>query len=197
MSRSMMPLKSGESYDDYEIGGKARNLSKLIQAGLPVPDGWIVPAEEFNRHLIANDLAESAHAVFADPSDGNPFHIGMNPETGYKAMKEILTKQEWPTAVFCFSDYVAMGAMKAIEEKKYQIPKDIAVVGYDDIEFAPYLKVPLTTVKNPQYSIGAEAAKLLIRIIEDDISQPHAEGVVNASHAKVVLKPGLVIRESC
>ena len=66
MSQSMMPLKSGESYKDYEIGGKARNLSKLIQAGLPVPDGWVVPAEEFNNHLIAYDLAESAHAVFAD-----------------------------------------------------------------------------------------------------------------------------------
>ncbi len=66
MSRSMMPLKSGESYSDYEIGGKARNLSKLIQAGLPVPNGWIVPAEEFSNHLIANDLAELAHAVFAD-----------------------------------------------------------------------------------------------------------------------------------
>lgn len=66
MSQSMMPLKSGESYKDYEIGGKARNLSKLLQAGLPVPDGWVVPAEEFNNHLIAYDLAESAHAVFAD-----------------------------------------------------------------------------------------------------------------------------------
>jgi len=62
----MMPLESGESYNDYEIGGKARNLSKLIQAGLPVPDGWIVPAEEFSNHLIANDLAELAHAAFAD-----------------------------------------------------------------------------------------------------------------------------------
>ena len=66
MSQSMMPLKSGEFYNDYEIGGKARNLSKLIQAGLPVPDGWIVPAEEFSNHLIANDLAELAHAAFAD-----------------------------------------------------------------------------------------------------------------------------------
>ena len=66
MSQSMMPLKSGESYNDYEIGGKARNLSKLIQAGLPVPDAWIVPAEEFSNHLIANDLAELAHATFTD-----------------------------------------------------------------------------------------------------------------------------------
>ena len=66
MSQSMMPLKSCESYNNYEIGGKARNLSKLIQAGLPVPNGWIVPAEEFSNHLIANDLADLAHAAFAD-----------------------------------------------------------------------------------------------------------------------------------
>lgn len=111
----------------------------------------------------------------------------MNPETGYRAMKEILAGQQCPTAVFCFSDYVAIGAIKAIEEKRYRIPADVAVVGYDDIEFAPYLRVPLTTIRNPQYSIGVEAAKLLIGIIEDDISQPH----------QVVLKPELVIRESC
>lgn len=129
-------------------------------------------------------------ALFENSIEFNPLFVKigcMNPETGYKAMKEILTEQQLPTAVFCFSDYVAMGAIKAIEEKKYRIPMDIAIVGYDDVEFAQYLKVPLTTIKNPQYSIGVEAAKLLIGIIEDDISQLH----------QVVLKPELVIRESC
>ena len=56
MYQPMIPLKSDESYDEYEIGGKARNLSKLIQAGLPVPDAWVVPAEEFSNHLMTHDL---------------------------------------------------------------------------------------------------------------------------------------------
>ena len=66
MSRSLIPLKISESYDGYEVGGKARNLFKLLRAGLPVPEGWIIPAEEFIDHLIASDLAESAHAIFTD-----------------------------------------------------------------------------------------------------------------------------------
>jgi LacI family transcriptional regulator len=110
-----------------------------------------------------------------------------NPETGYEAMKQILMEQERPTAVFCFSDYVAMGAIKAIQEKQLEIPYDIAVVGYDDIEFATYLKIPLTTIKNPQYSMGVEATGLLLSIIEGKITQPQ----------QVILKPELKIRESC
>lgn len=120
----------------------------------------------------------------------NPFLVRagcFDPETGYEAMKQILMEQERPTAVFCFSDYVAMGAIKAIQEKQLEIPEDIAVVGYDDIEFATYLKIPLTTIKNPKYSMGVEATKLLLGIIEGKITQPQ----------QVILKPELTIRESC
>ena len=63
---SLIPLKGGEPFDGCEIGGKAGNLVELVRAGLPVPDGWIVPGEVFEDHLAAHGLGESAHATFTD-----------------------------------------------------------------------------------------------------------------------------------
>ena len=104
-----------------------------------------------------------------------------------KVMKEFLELENRPTAVFTFSDLLAIGVLKALKEAKLKVPKDIALVGYDDIEFSSLLEVPLTTVHQPRYRIGEEGAKILIDRIEgkdpEDLHQ-------------IVLKPELVIRES-
>ncbi|MFW5897561.1 MAG: LacI family DNA-binding transcriptional regulator, partial [Halanaerobium sp.] len=64
-------------------------------------------------------------------------------EDGYRSMQEILNlpKEKWPTAVFAASDNQAIGVLQAMEEKGLQAPKDIAVIGYDNIELAKYLKI--------------------------------------------------------
>lgn len=108
-------------------------------------------------------------------------------ENGYRLMKEFLELKNRPTAVFTYSDLLAIGALKALKEAKLQVPKDIALVGYDDIEFSGLLEVPLTTVHQPRYRIGEEGVKILINRIEGKDS----EGLY-----QVVLKPELVIRES-
>jgi len=108
-------------------------------------------------------------------------------EGGYRLMKEFLELENRPTAVFTYSDFLAIGALKALKEAKLQVPKDIALVGYDDIEFSSLLEVPLTTVHQPRYRIGEEGAKILINRIEGKDS----EGL-----HQIILKPELVIRES-
>lgn len=60
----MIKLKKDRIYDEFKIGGKARNIVELIQADLPVPDSWIVPGEVFEDHLMTHGLDESAHAAF-------------------------------------------------------------------------------------------------------------------------------------
>lgn len=108
-------------------------------------------------------------------------------EDGYKLMKEFLELENRPTAVFTYSDLLAIGALKALKEAKLEVPKDIALVGYDDIEFSGLLEVPLTTVHQPRYRIGEEGAKILIDRIEGKDSEDLHQ---------IVLKPELVIRES-
>lgn len=108
-------------------------------------------------------------------------------EDGHRLMKEFLELENRPTAVFTYSDLLAIGALKALKEAKLKVPKDMALVGYDDIEFSSLLEVPLTTVHQPRYRIGEEGARILISRIE----KKDSEGL-----QQIVLKPELVIRES-
>lgn len=108
-------------------------------------------------------------------------------EDGTRLMKEFLQLENRPTAVFAYSDLLAIGVLKALKETKLRVPKDMALVGYDDIEFSSLLEVPLTTVHQPRYRIGEEGAKILINRIE----KKDSEGL-----HQIVLKPELVIRES-
>jgi LacI family transcriptional regulator len=87
---------------------------------------------------------------------------GWDIEAAYKKMAEILCSGEKITAVFCSSDRMAIGAMKAIHEKGLNIPNDISMAGFDDIEIARYLNPPLTTVSYPKEEIGRIAVKYLI-----------------------------------
>ena len=76
--------------------------------------------------------------------------------------------------------------MQALEEAKLKIPEDIAIVGYDDVVFARFLQVPLTTVHIPKYELGKETMKLLKKKIDEEILEPQA----------VILETKLVIRKS-
>jgi len=80
---------------------------------------------------------------------------------GYQATKSLLKRKPRPTAIFAFSDFVAFGVMRAIREAGLQIPEDIAVVGYDDNQFASCAEVPLTTIHVLNEKIGATAVHAL------------------------------------
>lgn len=106
---------------------------------------------------------------------------------GYQAMKKFLELPEPPTAIFAANDLLALGAMQAIQKKKYHIPEDFCIIGFDDIRLASFVYPPLTTIRQPMLEMGALAVKMLLKIIE--------EGEFN--QRKIVLKPKLIIRESC
>ncbi len=110
-------------------------------------------------------------------------------EDGYDVMKKILVHRQLPLGVFLFSDYVAIGALKAVREENLKVPQEVSIVGYDDIDFVSYLDVPLTTVHQPKYSIGNKGMKILIKIIEGKLSDQEEPQCV-------LLQPELVIRKS-
>ena len=90
-------------------------------------------------------------------------------------------------AIFTINDSVAMGVMKYAHMNKIIIPKDIGIAGYDDIEQAAMLTVPLTTVHQRKFELGQIVAKVLINEIND----------CRALKQTIILQPELIIRKSC
>jgi LacI family transcriptional regulator len=86
------------------------------------------------------------------------------------------------TAVMCVNDMLALGVLLAVRERGLDVPGDIALVGYDDADFAPALDPPLTTVHQPSYEMGVAAAKLLLG--------PRQPG------AHIEFEPRLIVRRS-
>ena len=105
---------------------------------------------------------------------------------GYMGMQRLLALDPRPTAIFAANDLMAIGAMEAIQEAGLQIPGDIAMVGYDDIEYAALVRPKLTTVAIPKYNRGQIAVKLLLERIQEGRSDPRI----------VTLHPRLVVRDS-
>jgi LacI family transcriptional regulator len=112
---------------------------------------------------------------------------GHGDETGYEAMRRLLRLRPIPDGVFCYSDPVAIGAIKAILEAGLRVPEDVSVVGAGNVHFSDLLAVPLTTVDQGTCQMGARAAELLIeRILLKRTARPQ----------KILISPKLVERES-
>ena len=92
-----------------------------------------------------------------------------------------------PSAVFCGNDMLAFGVYRRLRQAGLRIPDDVALVGYDDVDFAADWTVPLTSVRQPTDELGYLAAQLLF---------DHASGQPDHHHRQVVLQPELVVRQS-
>jgi LacI family transcriptional regulator len=86
----------------------------------------------------------------------------MNTTNGEVAARNLLALDIMPTAVFCANDLLALGVMRELLFQGIRIPEQIAIVGYDDIQFAPSASVPLTSITQPAYQIGVTAADLIL-----------------------------------
>jgi DNA-binding LacI/PurR family transcriptional regulator len=108
-------------------------------------------------------------------------------ESGYQLTHELLMLPRWPTALFIANNLMTIGALNAIHEASCRIPDDIAVIGFDDLPWAISLNPPLSTVAQPTFDIGVQAAELLL----DHIANPE-----RPAHM-VVLDTQLIVRASC
>ena len=93
-------------------------------------------------------------------------------ESGVEAAVQLLEKAEPPTAIFCFSDEMAIGAMDGARRRGLRIPEDLSIVGFDDIRFARHLSPPLTTVAQPMRAIGEGCVRLLLGILRSNTVAP-------------------------
>ncbi len=118
------------------------------------------------------------------------------PEGAAEAMEALLKLAEPPTAVCCYNDMTALGAMRAIRARGLRVPEDVSVTGFDDLFFAEYLEPPLTTVRQPMRRMGEMAMENLLKLMsgEDSVAQVKAEAelIVRGSTGRPRTNPGLI-----
>lgn len=112
---------------------------------------------------------------------------------GRDSIKKLLNRPSPPTAVFCSNDYIALGAMKGAREIGLTLPRDLSIVGFDDMQTASYMVPPLTTIRQPAYEMGRRAAELLLQLTE---KTEKTEETDSAKAVQDMMKTELIVRES-
>lgn len=107
-------------------------------------------------------------------------------QSGMDVTNAILNMTPRPTAIFALNDLMALGALRAASEAGYSVPKDLAIVGYDDLELSRFTSPPLTTISQPKKEISAQAVNLLVQRMSGKSQSPR----------RVVLPPELIVRRS-
>jgi LacI family repressor for deo operon, udp, cdd, tsx, nupC, and nupG len=130
---------------------------------------------------------EAAAASGLAPSDLVVWEGSFSFEAGVAAAAKFLALPHRPSAIFCASDQVAIGFIKAIRDAGLSVPEDVSVAGFDDIEYANLLSPALTTMRQPRAELGRRAAEQLVRRMSQD-----RKGVVQRTR----LPCTLVIRDS-
>ena len=132
-----------------------------------------IPDSEFRWESIQQVAREiglridPAHVIRIDAA-GWSMKTGyhpMAPEIGYKPMQALLEKARDFTAIFCFNDIAAIGAIRALKDAGLSVPGDVSVVGFDDILSAAYSTPSLTTVRQPLAEMGKRGAQVLLERI--------------------------------
>ena len=111
----------------------------------------------------------------------------MTPRAGVEAAERLLAEDSLPDAIFCANDLLAMGVLRVLLQNGVDVPGDVALIGYDDIEFTGAAAVPLSSVRQPTYQLGRIATELLLNECDNPIG--HA-------HQQVMFQPELIVRES-
>ncbi len=136
------------------IGGTRKKVFEdtLISLGLPVKDEYLLEGEFFSK------------------------------EDGYKAMEELLKVKDQPTAIFCASDMMAVGAMQAINCAGKSVPGDYSIVGFDGVEVGQIISPRLTTIKQDTEKMGKIAASEILKMIEKKRRSNSGRSIVVDGH---------------
>ncbi len=165
-------IKVGYRSIGYVHMGKGNLLSEVRKNG-------------YYRALMEHDMSFRAESIHVLGSAGEDAGVDRF-QLGYHFGKDFKDLADKPEALFFYNDVVALGFLKGAGEQQIKVPEDVAIVGFDDTVVARYASVPLTTIHQPVDQIGRLAVEILQKRIE--------KGDVGN---RTVLKPTLVVRESC
>lgn len=183
-------LFDGEYANSVNIddrAGGALAVEHLVKLGhrrigyINGPQGW---ASSRDRLLGYKDVLKQNNIEF-DPSlvEEGTWEV----QSGFNTATRLLSLPERPTAIFAANDLMALGSIYAVQKSGLAVPGDVAVVGYDDQDFAAFSNPTITTVRSPSFEMGQLAAKLILDRLENQ----------NEILDPIKVTGTLVIRESC
>jgi len=186
VDRAAGPDRCSVTVDDV-VGGELaiahlleRGHERIALVGGPVSIGQV--ADRWAGARQALEAAGAPEPVLLETA-------GLNVAEGRRAGERLvgLPAARRPTAAFCANDLLALGLLQQMVRMGLDVPDDLAIVGYDDIEFAEAAAVPLTSVSQPRHLLGRTAVELLLA---------ESGGEPDHVHRQVVFLPELVVRTS-
>lgn len=138
-------------------------------------------AEAYQRYMQEKGVAQFAHVFDTPRGLQSSYDTGRSIFEQYKALEQ-------PTAIFAVTDAIAIGLLQAAFQAGINVPKQVSIIGFDDIDFAPFTIPPLTTISQAGFEMGQTAANLLIDMIENERN--------SADVPDVIMTPSLVVRQS-
>ncbi len=175
------PFVQSVGVDNIESAAVATRF--LIQQGHRV----IAYIEGPPEHSSSDDRLSGYQRALAQaqiPFDPTLVISGNGRFVSGEQVAQLLARSPVPTAIFCYNDLTAIGALRALKSRGLRVPQDISLVGFDDVEFASYVDPPLTTICQPKDEMGRLAMQMLIDLLQ-------GKAVTN------ILVPGeLILRES-
>ncbi len=173
-----LPLDAGSGRGDNNGGDQPSPLVNVVATD-----------DQFGARLAMEHLLTLGHRriAFIGPTDRASAvarrrgytdaleRAGLSPNHAYiveaagvaraeEAGESLLRRRSRPTALFCYDDVTALGALRAVRAAGLCVPADVSVVGFDDIPLAAYLEPPLTTVRQPMYEMGRRAMAMLLQL---------------------------------
>lgn len=140
------------------------------------PDQWF---DARQREQGWRDALTEAGLPVADPVDGD-----WSSQSGHLAGLALL-QHDLPDAIFCANDYMALGLLSALADNGILAPRDVSIVGFDDVSGATHFRPPLTTIRQPFHDLGEACVSVLLHVIDGE-----------AHHTPTRIEPELVVRSS-
>jgi DNA-binding LacI/PurR family transcriptional regulator len=176
---------SAVGVDNFSGGYRAtEHLVRLRHRRIAMLAGGFSFSDKSYHRWLGYKKCLSTHNIPYDPTLVVQTQYTLS--SGKEGVKALLSVNDPPTAVFCSNDYIALGAMQGAREVGITIPRDLSVVGFDDMAISSFINPSLTTIRQPAYDMGRLGAELLLEHIAKAVSRP----------VHKMLETSLVVRES-
>jgi len=186
ISPPVKEIRSNYIYND-DLGGAKEATKHLINKGYKKIGFACGPNTSISSKMRLDGYKEALIESGLEVNNSTIFLCGATIKSGISLTNKILNNKNIKIdALICYNDLVAIGVLVELRRFNYHVPKDLAVVGFDNIEVTEVLNPSLTTVNIPKYEIGLQAIKLLFNIIESKENR----------YNQIVLPTKLVIRDS-